>query len=649
MLWLAGFASAAVLRHALVVGANVGGSGLEPLHYAEEDARRFSDVLTELGQFDPVYITVLYSPTAAQLKEALKAHADVSSGFDDDLFLFYYSGHADARGLRIGSDTYDWDAIRTDIRAMPAEVKVGVLDACRSGSITRLKGAALSQPFMVNDRLAAEGEAWITAASADEEAQESERLRGSFFTHYLISGMRGAADVNDGTVSLEEAYKYAFDRVVSHTGETAAGVQHPNRDFRIKGEGELALTQVSDGHAQATLPAELDGLVTVVRLPDRTPMAEVAKVAGTPVTLALAPGSYAMRKMVGQDLYQAEVMLTDGARVTVTQFLLVEPPGGARPAPEKGGAKAVVAGAEGVEAAADTPAETTAPAIMVAKPPAHGLVFQDAWEATRWVARENQGWWETAVNAKNLRQSPLVASGLSTLVPGAGQIYNKQGVKGGLLMTGTFLLFAGSVFVPDQGFFAGSITGPDPLSLGAAMLYGTAIADAAYFAGPKEHRETRHPSDGATLSTYAGWDPSIDFANPYVAGMSGDWLVTPNVSIGIDRLGWTRNSEVESRWNFGSRISFAIDGAKWRPSVFVAGGGRVIETVSGSAIDETFARMTPVRGVATARVVGVVGTGLALRYYVTPRYFLDSELRFEVEDATSKVLLGGGVGVHFGK
>lgn len=632
MLLLVATAAATVLRHALVVGANVGGSGLEPLRYAEEDARRFADVLVELGDFEPVHITVLYGPTEAELVAALKAHEEVAGSFDEDLFLFYYSGHADARGLRIGNDSYAWEKLRGDIRKLPAEVKVGVLDACRSGSITRLKGAALSEPFLAGEsRLAAEGEAWIAAASEDEDAQESDNLRGSFFTHYLISGLRGAADRNDGAVSLEEAWKYARDRVVSHTGETSAGVQHPSRDFRLKGQDDLELTEVRQGRATVTLPEEGSGQITVVRLPDRTPVAELAKVEGLPVTLALPPGTYAMRRMEGQTLLQAEVQLSEGARASAPPFLpMVTPPS----APPKG---------------------EELPAFDAREAAAQRL---DLFSTTVELASANRGWWAAAVNDADMRHSPLLASSLSVMVPGAGQIYNKQGVKGGLLMAGTFALFAGSVFVPDRGFFSGSITGPDPLALGAAMLYGTAVADAAQEANPHPGREVRHPSGGGTLSTYAGWDPSVGADVPYVAGLTGEWMVTPNVALGIDRVGWTRQSAVDSRWNFGSRVSFAIDGDRWRPYAFVAGGGRVIET----ATRESAAALPTSRGAAAvsdgtpltsgatgeSRLVGVVGGGLGVRYYVTPRYFLETEARVEVEDADARVLLGGGIGVHLG-
>lgn len=621
MLLLAAIAHATVLRHALIVGANVGGSGLEPLRYAESDAQRFGDILVELGGFDPVYVTVLYSPSAADLAAALRAHATTASGFDDDLFLFYYSGHADARGLRVGSDVVPFESLRTDIRSMQSEVKLGVLDACRSGTITRLKGAALSQPFLYNDRLAAEGEAWITAASADEEAQESDILRGSFFTHYLMSGMRGAADRDDGSVSLNEAYEYAYDRVVAHTGGTDAGVQHPNFDYRIKGQGDLALTTVQHGRASATLPADLSGQVTILRLPDRTPVAEIAKQAGTPVTLALAPGHYKFRTVEGKRLLESEVMLADGARITVSQFTDVA----TDPSTAKG-----------------------------------EMVFRDAWDATRRLAVEHQSLWVQAVNPHDLRHSPLIGGGISAIVPGGGQFYNREWLKGALFMGGTFLLFGGSVFVPDETFFTGSITGADPLALGAAMVYSSAIADASYSANPLENRR---PRGGFTLSTSAQWDPAFGLTSPWVAGLSAEWLVHPNVSIGIDRLGWTRSDESESRVNFGSKLTASIDGEKWKPGVFLAGGGRVItEGAPAEGPTGLRARSTgdadgalvsevdePSAAAAASRLVGVAGAGANVRFYVSPRFFLESEMRLEVEDARPLFLFGGGLGVHFGK
>ena len=249
-------------------------------------------MLVELGGFRPDEVTLLQSPTTEQLRAALAVHEQVAQDNDGDLFLFYYSGHADAQGIRLGDGEVGFEELRDDLRDMPAEVRLGILDSCRSGEITRLKGLALTAPFLDQDDLSAEGEAWLTASSADESAQESDRLHGSFFTHYLISGLRGAADKGDGVVSLDEAYAYAYDRTVARTGGTLGGTQHPAYDFRIQGKGDLPLTDVRRASARLRLPAELAGVVTVLKEPEDLPVAEVSKTEGKPVVLALEPGNY---------------------------------------------------------------------------------------------------------------------------------------------------------------------------------------------------------------------------------------------------------------------------------------------------------------------------------------------------------------------
>jgi uncharacterized caspase-like protein len=588
-LWTS-IAMAGVLRHAVIVGANQGGGNLDPLRYAEMDAERVGELLTEIGGFDPADVTVLYGPTARELQAALRAHADISSSFDEDLFLFYYSGHADARGLRIGTEIYPYEALRADIRAMPAEVKLGMLDACRSGTITRLKGAALSQPFLVEDRLAAEGEAWMTASSADEAAQESDKLRGSFFTHYLLSGLRGAADTGDGEVSLDEAYRYAFDRVVDHTGGTEAGAQHPNYDYRLKGEGQLELTQVSAGRATATLPPEIAGLVTVFRMPDRTPVAEVAKQADRAVTLALSPGTYRFRLAQGKDLREVEIGLAEGSRVTVSRWGVLNAELGS---------------------------------------PKGDRVARDALELARQETEYGRKWAADAIRYDDLRHSPLLAGTASALIPGAGQFYNKQWFKGGLYFVGTAAFLGSSALAAGASdrFWNGSITGPDMLRLTAAMFYGAAIADAAYQTGRKEDFR---PMKGWTMSTTSLWSVD-DVGHPVTAGMNVDWLATKGLSLGFDRIGWTHGADGTDLWGIGSRLQLSIDGRHLRPGLFLAVGGRIRVPADGDVVG------TP-----------TIGGGANVRWYVTPRYFVEHEVRVESEGGPAVFLFGGGLGVHFG-
>ena len=318
-----------VLRHALVVGVNDGGPGMDPLRYAETDARRMAEVLGELGGFQASNITVLQDPDRDELQSALRAHHAIAAASPQDLFLFYYSGHADALGLKLGTETLPYGELRQSVRDMPAEVRLGVLDACRSGEITRLKGLHVAAPFAMDTSLPAEGEAWLTATAAEEAAQESDRLEGSFFTHYLVSGLRGAADAGgsdggDGVVSLGEVYAYAYDRTVARTGATDAGTQHPGYDFRLQGSGDLAITDLREGGARISLPMTLGGELTILRLPAEIPVAEIAKQPGTTVIVALQPGNYLLRLRDDHAVHEARIGLSEGSDLVVPDFTLMD-------------------------------------------------------------------------------------------------------------------------------------------------------------------------------------------------------------------------------------------------------------------------------------------------------------------------------------
>ncbi len=304
-------------RHALIIGANLGPASLEPLRYAEDDARRLADVLTQLGGFPADEVTVLYGPDVAEVQAALGRHATLARGAEDDLFVFYYSGHADNQGLRLGEETLPYTSLRRAVRDVPADVRVGVLDACRSGEITRIKGLSVSSPFAVDHSLSSEGEAWLTATTAEESAQESDTLKSSFFTHALVTGLRGAADRDDGVVSLAEAYAYAYDSTVARTGTTQNGTQHPAYDFRLQGRGDLPLTEVRRAEALVILPEEMAGQLHVLSAPDNALVAEIAKTQGLALTLGLPARRYTLRLRDGDRVQEARVGLSAGSTLRV--------------------------------------------------------------------------------------------------------------------------------------------------------------------------------------------------------------------------------------------------------------------------------------------------------------------------------------------
>ncbi|MFO0745967.1 MAG: caspase family protein [Myxococcota bacterium] len=252
-------------RYALVVGAHAGGSGETPLAYAGRDARRVSDVLVELGGFLPDNVVTLVDPDATRMRDAFarlnaRLRADRQPG-RTSVLVVYYSGHADQKSLHLGDTALPWDELVNSVQGSSAELRLLVVDACRAGFATRVKGLRPEDAFTLPlvPEPAAEGMAILASATQGEDAQESDAIGASFFTHHFLAGLRGAGDANDdGQVSLEEAYRYARDQTVASTAMTAAGVQHPTYRYDFKGRANVILTSLASTSSQGSvvLPGE---------------------------------------------------------------------------------------------------------------------------------------------------------------------------------------------------------------------------------------------------------------------------------------------------------------------------------------------------------------------------------------------------------
>ena len=60
-------------------------------------------------------------------------------------------------------------------------------------------------------------------------------LGHGLFTHYLVQGLRGAADLDrDGIVSLQELYQY-LEEQVSQKSRAIGGNQHPVMKGELEG------------------------------------------------------------------------------------------------------------------------------------------------------------------------------------------------------------------------------------------------------------------------------------------------------------------------------------------------------------------------------------------------------------------------------
>ncbi|MCE2433891.1 MAG: caspase family protein, partial [Candidatus Latescibacteria bacterium] len=257
-------ASQVVRRFVLAAGANFGGEKRTPLRYAVSDAEHFARVLEMMGGVESEDQFLLAEPSLENFKRVLAdletriIKASQSSSRIE--VVLYYSGHADENGLLLGEDRLTYRALRDAMNSVRADVHITVLDACASGAITRLKGGQRQKAFMVDTSSDMRGYAFLTSSSENEAAQESDRIRGSFFTHYLVSGLRGAADVTgDGKVTLSEAYAFAFRNTLKRTEKTQGGAQHPAYDIKMTGTGDVVMTDVRETSASLILSDELNG------------------------------------------------------------------------------------------------------------------------------------------------------------------------------------------------------------------------------------------------------------------------------------------------------------------------------------------------------------------------------------------------------
>jgi len=323
--------AAEVHRVALVMGANNGGAGRVTLRYAASDADSVGEVLTDLGGVAPDDLLVLRDPSRADVLaglERLATHLHTVPGERTEAIV-YYSGHSDETGLLLGDERLSYPDLKHALNALPADVRVGILDSCASGAMARSKGGVHRPPFLLDASRGVRGNATITSASADEAAQESDRVGGSFFTHFLLSGLRGAADVNaDSTVTLREAYDFAFDQTLARTQGTLAGPQHAVYDFDLVGTGDVILTDLRDHSAGLVLPEDLDGRIFVRDAQNRLQV-EVAKAFGSPLTLGLSPGRYQVHRQRHLGLSLATIDIAEGRPTTLwpSAFTTVLPEG----------------------------------------------------------------------------------------------------------------------------------------------------------------------------------------------------------------------------------------------------------------------------------------------------------------------------------
>jgi hypothetical protein len=260
VLALAPVAHAERRAYAIVIGNNAPPSSgtLQPLRYADDDAVRYFQLFSRFAQTR--LLVVLDAPTQKRYPElagqtmlptldnlrrivgqlAVEMQHDRERG-DQPVLYFAFSGHGarDGHGdafLALLDAPLTQSVLYDLIGGLPTEFTHIIVDACHAGGVVGVRGgsgffateadtrtapttAADIEPILQATPLAQHPNIGvILATTLGQESHEWSAIESGVFTHELLSGLSGAADVNG-------------DLVIEYT-EIEAFVAAANRDIK---------------------------------------------------------------------------------------------------------------------------------------------------------------------------------------------------------------------------------------------------------------------------------------------------------------------------------------------------------------------------------------------------------------------------------
>ena len=258
-------------KYALIIAnTDYADPGLAQLTAPGKDAEDFARVLKDQAICEFEDVKVLLNQSSSFVIEAIDEFFDLKK--PDDLLVLYFSGHGvrDELGIlylavknsnrfRLRSTAIKSDFIREAMDQSRSKRQVLILDCCNSGAFAQGTKAATGVSIGTASAFeAGYGRVILTASDSTQFAWEGNRIIGetdnSLFTHFLVEGLKGAADLDgDGQITVDELYDYAYEQVKRITPK-----QTPSK-FSTKQQGEIVLRQQirMEDIKPVSLPGEL--------------------------------------------------------------------------------------------------------------------------------------------------------------------------------------------------------------------------------------------------------------------------------------------------------------------------------------------------------------------------------------------------------
>jgi hypothetical protein len=315
---LAPRAHAAPVRILVAAGASSGLPNDRPLAHPNDDAAGVRDVLTSLGGVRSDTTIFLPEVTKDSLLAALdRAEAIARQHLPDEVtVIVYFSGHGDRDALHIRGESLPMADLSSRVSAIPAALRVVVVDACRTTDPAKTKGMTVGPGFGVSlsGQSATRGTAWFYASADGEAAQESDEIGGAIFTHFWLAGLRGAADTNgDGRVTLDEAFVYAYNQTLLRSARSGGVLQRPEAKLQLTESSPFVFTELGGDRAQLEFPRDSEALYLVYAVGSQSVVAEVYGLPDRAVRIVLPKGRYIIQKRVGTQGAAVDLVLRGGS------------------------------------------------------------------------------------------------------------------------------------------------------------------------------------------------------------------------------------------------------------------------------------------------------------------------------------------------
>ncbi len=211
---------------------------MQSLNFTDDDAYKMYAFLKspEGGAIPDEQMAILIDESATKEKITRKLKEIFSKANENDMILFYFSGHGEKDGLLpIDFNGYDNVLEHSEINEIlaqsKAKYKICITDACYSGSMeeviafkdnqTEQEAARLKTFYSSSfDAFSTSSTVLMLSSKAEETSVENSGLRQGVFSYYLLEALEGKGDKNkDNVITLTEAFDYVKKKVNYHTNK----------------------------------------------------------------------------------------------------------------------------------------------------------------------------------------------------------------------------------------------------------------------------------------------------------------------------------------------------------------------------------------------------------------------------------------------